>query len=121
MNNIIDSYFEKVVKMNELFLKYANITTLIKCYKISDELFIIKLILWSKQTLCFIVKNETVMQFWKADDDYIILIDNELKTIKTYTSNNGVISFDLEIFKEIKPIDYISYMSFFPTWDVRII
>ena len=107
--------------MNELFLKHVDNITRIKCYKIDSELFIVKLVLWNKHTVCFIVKDEEVKQLWKANNDYIILIDNELKIIKTYTSNNGVISFDLEIFKDIKPIDHISYMSFFPTWDERII
>lgn len=107
--------------MNELFLKHVDNIVRIKYYKINSKLFIVKLVLWNKHTVCFIVKDEEVKQLWKADADYIILIGNKFKTIKTYTSNNGVISFDLESFKEIKPIDHINYMSFFPTWDERII
>lgn len=107
--------------MNELFLKHVDNIVRIKYYKIDSDLFIVKLVLWNKHTVCFIVKDEEVKQLWKADADYIILIDNGFKIIKTYTSNNGVISFDLEIFKEIEPIEYISYKSFFPTWDERII
>lgn len=107
--------------MNELFLKHVDNITRIKYYKIDSDLFIVKLVLWNKNTVCFIVKDEEVKQLWKTDADYIILIDNGFKIIKTYTSNNGVISFDLESFKEIKPIDHITYMSFFPTWDERII
>ena len=121
MNNIISSYFEKMVKMNELFLKHVDNVTCIKCYKIDSDLFIVKLILWNKHTVCFIVKDEKVKQLWETNDDYVIQINYEFKIIRTFTNGGDAISFDFKSFKKIRSTNLISYKSIFPTWDERII
>lgn len=68
--------------MNELFLKHVDNIVRIKYYKIDSKLFIVKLVLWNKHTVCFIVKDEEVKQLWKANNDYIILIEILFKFIK---------------------------------------
>lgn len=121
MNNIISSYFEKMVKMNELFLKHVDNVTRIKCYKIDSDLFIVKLILWNKHTVCFIVKDEKVKQLWETNDDYVIQINYEFKIIRNFTNGGDAISLDFKSFKKIRSTNLISYKSIFPTWDERII
>ena len=107
--------------MNELFLKHVDNITRIKFYKIDSELFIVKLVLWSKQTVCFIVKNEEVKQLWKTNADYVIQVNYEFKIIRTFTNDGDVISFDFKSLKKIRSTNLISYKSIFPTWDERIV